>query len=76
MVAIGAMLSIDGFAHSGRTDSYGCHTNRKTGDYHCHNYKAPEPQYKTTTSKRSSACCKYCKKGKACGDSCISITKT
>jgi len=24
-------------AHSGRTDSKGCHTNRKTGDYHCHN---------------------------------------
>jgi len=24
------------FAHSGRTDSSGCHTNRKTGDYHCH----------------------------------------
>ena len=24
-------------AHSGRTDSNGCHTNKKTGDYHCHN---------------------------------------
>jgi len=23
-------------AHSGGTDSNGCHTNRKTGDYHCH----------------------------------------
>lgn len=23
-------------AHSGRTDASGCHTNRKTGDYHCH----------------------------------------
>jgi hypothetical protein len=22
--------------HSGGTDKYGCHTNRKTGDYHCH----------------------------------------
>lgn len=22
--------------HSGRTDSNGCHTNRKTGIYHCH----------------------------------------
>lgn len=27
------------FAHSGGTDSNGCHTNRKTGDYHCHNKK-------------------------------------
>ncbi len=23
-------------AHSGRTNSEGCHNNRKTGDYHCH----------------------------------------
>lgn len=25
------------YAHPGRTNSQGCHTNRKTGDYHCHN---------------------------------------
>lgn len=24
------------FAHSGRTNSEGCHNNRKTGGYHCH----------------------------------------
>ncbi|MGO8414950.1 YHYH domain-containing protein, partial [Rhizobium ruizarguesonis] len=24
------------FAHGGGTDSNGCHTNHKTGDYHCH----------------------------------------
>ena len=24
-------------SHSGRTNSEGCHNNRKTGDYHCHN---------------------------------------
>lgn len=23
-------------AHSGGTNAEGCHTNRKTGDYHCH----------------------------------------
>jgi hypothetical protein len=23
-------------AHSGGTDSKGCHTNKKTGVYHCH----------------------------------------
>lgn len=23
-------------AHSGGTDTQGCHTNRKTGEYHCH----------------------------------------
>ncbi|MER0344235.1 YHYH domain-containing protein [Vibrio vulnificus] len=26
-------------AHSGGTDANGCHTNSKTGDYHCHNRK-------------------------------------
>lgn len=26
-------------AHSGGTDAQGCHTNRKTGDYHCHGGK-------------------------------------
>ncbi len=26
-------------AHSGGTNSSGCHTNHKTGDYHCHNPK-------------------------------------
>ncbi len=24
------------FAHSGGTNSAGCHTNHKTGKYHCH----------------------------------------
>jgi hypothetical protein len=24
------------FAHSGGTDATGCHTDRKTGEYHCH----------------------------------------
>lgn len=23
-------------AHPGRTDANGCHTNKKTGEYHCH----------------------------------------
>ena len=28
-------------AHSGRTNKDGCHTNRKTGGYHCHGKKRP-----------------------------------
>lgn len=24
------------YAHGGGLDANGCHTNRKTGDYHCH----------------------------------------
>lgn len=26
-------------AHSGRTDKYGCHHDRKHGGYHCHGKK-------------------------------------
>lgn len=33
------------YSHSGRTDSSGGHTNRKTGEYHYHN----RPSKKTTT---------------------------
>jgi hypothetical protein len=29
------------FSHSGGTNADGCHTNHRTGDYHCHN---PKPQ--------------------------------
>lgn len=36
IIAILAFSSTLAFAHSGGTDSSGCHTNRKTGDYHCH----------------------------------------
>ena len=28
-------------AHSGGLDKHGCHTNRSTGDYHCHRGGAP-----------------------------------
>lgn len=34
VVLLGNPLSA--FAHSGGLDANGCHTNRKTGDYHCH----------------------------------------
>ncbi|WP_348627055.1 YHYH domain-containing protein [Mesorhizobium sp. M4B.F.Ca.ET.049.02.1.2] len=30
------VLSINAYAHSGGTDANGCHTNHKTGEYHCH----------------------------------------
>lgn len=29
-------LSFAAFAHSGGTNSQGCHTDHKTGVYHCH----------------------------------------
>ncbi|NEJ19633.1 YHYH domain-containing protein [Rhizobium leguminosarum] len=31
-----AFSAISAFAHSGGTDGNGCHTNHKTGGYHCH----------------------------------------
>jgi hypothetical protein len=30
-------------SHSGGTNADGCHTNRRTGDYHCHTPKVPVP---------------------------------
>lgn len=39
-ILIGAFIAIittgPAFAHSGGTDSKGCHKNHATGDYHCH----------------------------------------
>ncbi|WP_348775353.1 YHYH domain-containing protein [Pseudomonas sp. AL03] len=31
-----SIFSMAAFAHSGGTDSKGCHRNHKTNDYHCH----------------------------------------
>ncbi len=48
IVLIFAMfLAGDSFAHSGGTNANGCHTNRKTGDYHCHNSKPQDPYRQT-----------------------------
>ncbi|WP_338644469.1 YHYH domain-containing protein [Yersinia bercovieri] len=40
-IALALMTTTIGsaFAHSGGTNADGCHTNSKTGDYHCHNKK-------------------------------------
>jgi len=43
-------------AHSGGTDANGCHTNKKTGEYHCHNKPfAKEAKTDAKTSARSTA---------------------
>ena len=34
-----AFTSTAAVSHSGGTDANGCHTNHKTGDYHCHKPK-------------------------------------
>ena len=49
-----SFLSIQkAFSHSGRTNSSGCHNNRKTGGYHCHNggYVAPPIYQKPEINK-------------------------
>lgn len=47
------------FGHSGGTDANGCHTNKKTGEYHCHNPKTPvkqtTPQQTPAPPKQTSA---------------------
>ncbi len=41
-------------AHSGGTNADGCHTNKKTGEYHCHNPKLhEETEVKKTKEDRS-----------------------
>ena len=44
-------------AHGGRTDKHGCHTNRKTGDYHCHGSSVTRPQqeYQSLLPSKQSA---------------------
>jgi hypothetical protein len=36
LVAFLMVLPASASAHGGGLDASGCHTNRKTGDYHCH----------------------------------------
>ncbi|MGK8719021.1 YHYH domain-containing protein [Pseudomonas aeruginosa] len=36
IAAVLSLSSVAAFAHSGGTDSKGCHTNHKTGERHCH----------------------------------------
>lgn len=36
LILLGLGFLIFASAHSGRTDSQGCHTDSRTGLYHCH----------------------------------------
>lgn len=36
------------YAHSGRTNSDGCHNERATGGYHCHSGRAATPGYSSS----------------------------
>ena len=42
IAALNALVgSGSAWAHGGGLDANGCHTNRKTGDYHCHRSSTP-----------------------------------
>lgn len=42
------------FGHGGGLDASGCHTNRKTGDYHCHRGEATPPPPRLSPAPPSS----------------------
>ncbi|WP_281421680.1 excalibur calcium-binding domain-containing protein [Novilysobacter antarcticus] len=43
LVALALLLvSASAIGHSGGLNSDGCHTNRSTGDYHCHRGSSPK----------------------------------
>ncbi|GJL78626.1 MAG: hypothetical protein NPINA01_16150 [Nitrospinaceae bacterium] len=47
-IFIGLFIHSDSLAHSGGTNAEGCHHNRKTGEYHCHNKKSKSPPIEKT----------------------------
>lgn len=54
MIALILAVHCQVAAHPGKIDTEGCHTNRKTGQYHCHHSQAtqsPRSNAKTNSSK-------------------------
>jgi|GEM_PF-1230452 len=45
-----AFISLAPLAHSGRTNSSGCHNETKTGGYHCHGNRAADDEKQITPS--------------------------
>ncbi len=90
VILFSVLINFNVDAHSGRTNSYGCHNNHQAGDYHCHggSYlkketnegRVPSSVLEESLNGKDGAinqlCCKVCTVGKACGDSCISLYKT
>ena len=60
-------------AHGGGVDANGCHTNRKTGDFHCHGGRTPSPPSATRrsfvapTSQQGSGAFRNCAEARAAG---------
>ena len=43
VAACWALASSPAYSHSGGLNAQGCHTNKKTGEYHCHRPQSPPP---------------------------------
>ena len=58
LVLTATLLTATGmaFAHSGGLNAEGCHTNRKTGEYHCHRVPAAERAQGIVKKSRSGIC--------------------
>ncbi|MDV3514168.1 MULTISPECIES: excalibur calcium-binding domain-containing protein [unclassified Stenotrophomonas] len=71
---IALALPVEASAHSGGLDKNGCHTNRTTGDYHCHrggpvaprNFDAPRNNF-TPGRARGSGAFANCAEARAAG---------
>ena len=86
MVRLAALLVLSSvlsaFAHGGGTDANGCHTNRKTGDYHCHGGRqvSPEPSRSFTPSSSATSSgftCEgktVCREMKSCAEAYFYLT--
>jgi hypothetical protein len=42
------LLATPARSHTGDENSLGCHTDRRTGEYHCHEPKTPPPEVALT----------------------------
>ncbi|WP_084513580.1 YHYH domain-containing protein [Azovibrio restrictus] len=49
LVALAALVSPVALGHPGGIDADGCHTNRKTGEYHCHHSGTAKPNTSKST---------------------------
>ena len=60
------------YAHGGGLDASGCHTEKKTGVYHCHGAKAPQPRTASSfvggSQARSSTKYANCSEARAAGE--------
>lgn len=43
VLLVSTMLATNALSHPGATNASGCHTNWKTGGYHCHGDPKPAP---------------------------------